>query len=98
MVLSCLRVLDQRFLQPRNEAVLILRYSLLHFSPSSWTILILYTHDAVNDFVNFPFVLTCNLYSSFLENMLNMPKIAVSPPRRAVGVVLMFFSRLNLYR
>jgi len=85
---------SQYFRQLRNKAFFVLRDSSLHFSPSIWTILVLYTYDAVNDTVDFSFVLTRDLYSNFLENMLNMPKIAShnKSPQQVIALATTNFS------
>ena len=65
-----------RVFQLGNKTSLILCNPLFNFLPSRRTILILHAHNAVDNSVNFSFILACNPYLGFLENFLKMPKIA----------------------
>lgn len=69
-------MLDECFLKLRNESVFIFGYLLLHFSPSGRAVLVPYTYNAMNRFVNFLLVLCCDCYFSPLEDLLQMPEIA----------------------
>jgi hypothetical protein len=63
-------------LQLSDEGVFVLIHYLLYFLPCGWAILILYFYNAMNNFVKLPLVFFRNFDSSFLEDFLDMPKIA----------------------
>ena len=64
------------FLELGDEILFVFSYSLFDFFPCGRAVLVLNSHDIVNDFVNFSLVFVCNFYSCFLEDLLKVPEIA----------------------
>ena len=71
----CSRCIVPCLLEFGDEAFFISGYSVLHFSPCCWAVLVSYACDAVNNSVNFLSVVARNLDSSLFENMLQVPKV-----------------------
>ena len=64
------------FLEFGDKILFAFSNSLFDFLPSGWAILVFYSHDTVNDFVNLSLVFVCDFYSRFPEDMLKVPEIA----------------------
>jgi hypothetical protein len=72
---STLGTLGASFLQFGNKRVLFFCYSLLHFFPSGWAVLVFNANDCVDDFVDFSLVFVRNFYPRLMKDCLKMPEI-----------------------
>ena len=71
-----LGVFDEFFLDRGSEPVFVLCDSLLDFRPSSRAVPVFHSDNLVNRFVDFPPVISRDLYPCSLEDLFQMSKIA----------------------